>query len=333
MPGPPPDDRELFEREALALYDAAATEGGIEETDPRATGDRRAAFDLLVGMGLLQYDRELGRWRAVEPSGAQSRVVGPLTTEGTQLLEESAHWARLFQQLATSFRASPGDESSTAVTYLLGDAIGPYLSGLVAEAQSEILTAQPQTGRSSDVIAGAAPRDFAALDRGVSMRTLYQHSARRHASTHKYVEAVSGRGAEVRTLDEFFDRLIVIDRRIAVIPGAEGPQAAVFVREPAVVAFLVDIFERSWARARPFTNRDAPLVRTIAAEQRGMTIRMLIEGHSDAISARRLGVSPRTYAGYVADLRHEYEAATRFQLGYTMGRLGISGDEQPDDGG
>ena len=46
-------------------------------------------------------------------------------------------------------------------------------------------------------------------------------------------------------------------------------------------------------------------------------MRMLIEGHSDPVSAKRLGVSPRTYAGYVADLKEEFEAETRFQLGYT----------------
>ena len=96
-----------------------------------------------------------------------------------------------------------------------------------------------------------------------------------------------------------------------------------------MVAYLVDVFERSWERARPFTSRETRLIKDIAAEQRAMTIRMLIEGHSDPVSAKRLGVSPRTYAGYVADLKEEFEAETRFQLGYTMGRLGISGNEPP----
>ena len=160
------------------------------------------------------------------------------------------------------------------------------------------------------------------------MRTLYQHSARRSSVTHKYVAAVTARGAEVRTLDEFFNRMIVIDRRVAVIPNQEELVVAVVVREPAVVAYLVDIFERSWERARPFTNRETSLMKDIAAEQRAMTMRMLIEGHSDPVSAKRLGVSPRTYAGYVADLKAEYDAETRFQLGYTMGRMGVSGQRR-----
>ena len=90
------------------------------------------------------------------------------------------------------------------------------------------------------------------------------------------------------------------------------------------------MFERTWERARPFTSRDTSMLKSIAIEQRSMTIRMLIEGHSDPVSAKRLGVSPRTYAGYIADLKTEYEAETRFQLGYTMGEAGVSGHSDAD---
>ena len=60
------------------------------------------------------------------------------------------------------------------------------------------------------------------------MRTLYQHAARRGADTRKYVAAVTAAGAEVRTLDEFFNRLIVVDRRVALIPSHEGTDAAMY---------------------------------------------------------------------------------------------------------
>ena len=99
------------------------------------------------------------------------------------------------------------------------------------------------------------------------------------------------------------------------------------IREPNLLAYLVDMFERTWERGRPFTNRGTADQRDIAHEQRQMTIRMLVEGHADPASAKRLGVSPRTYAGYIADLKDEFEAQTRFQLGYVMGRRGISGNE------
>ena len=92
------------------------------------------------------------------------------------------------------------------------------------------------------------------------------------------------------------------------------------IREPGLVGYLVDVFERAWERARPFTNTRALDDERHRPEQRAMTIRMLIEGHSDPVSAKRLGVSARTFAGYVADLKAEYDAETRFQLGYTMGQ-------------
>ncbi|MBS42493.1 MAG: LuxR family transcriptional regulator [Nocardioides sp.] len=322
-----PDERALFEEAGTRLYDDAVRAEGIRADDARIAdgGPDRPAFDLLVRLGLLQLDKPSATWLPEDPSVVQSRVVTPLGHEGSRMLEESAQWARSFGVLGQAWRRSPMAQARGPFTYLHDEAIGPFLTGLVAEAEEEMLTAQPQTGRDAGSLAAAALRDTAMLERGTRMRTLYQHSARRSSFTRKYVAAVSERGAEVRTLDEFFKRMIIVDRRVAVLPASDDNRSAVAVREPSVVDFLVDIFERSWERARPFTNRETAMLKDIAAEQRSMTIRMLIEGHSDPVSAKRLGVSPRTYAGYVADLKAEYEAETRFQLGYTMGQSGVSG--------
>ncbi len=326
-----PEERALFESEAAALFAEVVGTGGISAEDPRIAedGPRHRAFDLLVTLGLVQLDRESGSYRPQDPSAIQSRVVAPLSQEGSRLLEESSQWASAFNQLSQTWRRSPLATDGGPITHLRGNAIGPFVAGLVAECEEEMLTAQPQTGRDPQTLASAALRDVEMLERGCSMRTLYQHSARRSSVTHTYVAAVTERGAEVRTLDEFFNRMLVFDRRVAVIPGADDLRLAIAIREPSVVAYLVDVFERAWERARPFTNRDVSMLKDIAAEQRAMTIRMLIEGHSDPASAKRLGVSPRTYAGYVADLKAEYEAQTRFQLGYVMGSRGVSGQD-PD---
>jgi hypothetical protein len=161
------------------------------------------------------------------------------------------------------------------------------------------------------------------------MRTLYQHSARRSVATREYVARVVEHGAQVRTLDEFFNRLIVVDRRLAVVPGAEGTKLAIAIHDLDLVAYLADIFERYWERAREFTDREEPTKRAVADDVHNMTVRMLIEGHSDNASAKRMGVSTRTFAGYVAALKEEYDAQTRFQLGHAMGRLSGPNGELP----
>jgi diguanylate cyclase (GGDEF)-like protein len=207
---------------------------------------------------------------------------------------------------------------------IIGNSIvGPGLrvtASLGPPTEFEALTAQPQATRDPSVLAETARKDAALLRRGVKMRTLYQHAARRHSATRDYVVAVSQAGGEVRTLDEFFNKILIFDRRVAIIPGPDGIDTAIAVREPAIVAYLVDVYERSWERARPFSAADTSTMKEVAGEQRSMTLRMLIEGHSDPAASKRLGVSPRTYAGYVSDLKDEFGADTRFQLGYEIGR-------------
>ena len=328
-----PGERALFEDEATKLYEEICQNGGLAASDYRIEegGDLRGAFDLLVQMGLISHDGEQDRWLPEDPASVQSRVVSPLSQQAAKLLAESAQWNDAFGSLAQSWRRAPQSTASSAISYLRGPAIQGFLAQLLTECEEELLTAQPEAGRNPGVLARAALRDIGTVERGVKMRTLYQHSARRSSSTRKYVAAVTARGAEVRTLDEFFNRMIVVDRRVALVPNQGQLSSAVVVREPAVVAYLVDVFQRSFERARPFTSRDTSLLKDIASEQRAMTMRMLIEGHADPVSAKRLGVSPRTFAGYVADLKTEYDAQTRFQLGYTMGRMGVSGQEVDDD--
>jgi len=329
-------ERGLFEEQAAPLYEEIVTSGGISAADKRITrsGELHQVFELLVEVGLVTKGEDGTQWRAVDPAAVQAQVVAPLGQQGAELIAESAHWAQAFSTLSHVWRRSPSAVGGPLATIRGVSTIGNFLDSLVSDAEEELLTAQPQYRRGvKQLDAGVGTRDIAALKRGVKMRTLYQHAARRGADTRKYVAAVTAAGAEVRTLDEFFNRLIVVDRRVALIPGHEGLDTAMVINDRSMVGYLVDMFERHWERARPFTSSETSLMRDIAAEQRAMTIRMLLEGRADPAGAKRLGVSPRTYAGYVADLKNEFEVETRFQLGYEMGKRGISGRETEEPAG
>ena len=323
-------ERGVFEEQATPLYEEIVVSGGISATDKRIVkrGELHRAFQLLVDVGLMSKSEDGANWRAVDPATVQARVVAPLGQQGAELIAESAHWAQAFSTLSHAWRRSPSAVGGPFAELRGAATIGSFLASLVSDAEDELLTAQPQDRRGVKQLgAEVGARDIAALKRGVKMRTLYQHAARRGADTRKYVAAVTAAGAEVRTLDEFFNRLIVVDRRIAIIPSHEGVNVAMVISDRSMVGYLVDMFERHWERARPFTSSETSLMRDIAAEQRAMTIRMLLEGRADPAGAKRLGVSPRTYAAYVADLKNEFEVETRFQLGYEMGKRGISGRE------
>jgi hypothetical protein len=320
------------------LYEEIVGSGGLVAGEPRIEpgGELHDALQQLRRLGLIQHDPESDTWIAEDPGLVHARVVTPLSQQGTELLQESGRWAEAVTALTQTWRRAPDTSERGPFRYLHGkDQINEFLAILNAEAEEEVLAAQPQGGRRSGEdldefleVVGEIERSM--LERGVRILTLYQHSARRSTATRAYVTAVAPLGAETRTQDEFFNRMIIVDRRTAVIPSAAGLDTALAIREPTIVTYLVDVFMRSWERARPFTSQEAAVVKGIAEEQRAMTMRMLIEGHSDPVSAKRLGVSPRTYAGYVADLKEDFEAETRFQLGYTLGRLGISGTEGPE---
>lgn len=335
-----PEDRALFESASTALYEEIVSSGGIVAGEPRiaAGGELHEALEQLHRLGLVRLDPSSDTWVAEDPALVHARVVTPLSQQGAELLQESAQWAQAVTTLTHTWRRAPDTAERGPFRYLHGkDQINAFLDTTVNEAKEEVLAAQPQGGRGgsgedlSAFLAHVGEVERGLLERGVRILTLYQHSARRSTVTRAYVTALAPLGAETRTQDEFFNRMIIVDRQIAVIPSPGSLETALAIHEPAIVNYLVDVFMRSWERARPFSSQEAAVVKGIAEEQRAMTMRMLIEGHSDPVSAKRLGVSPRTYAGYVADLKEDFEAETRFQLGYTLGRLGISGSETIDE--
>jgi len=316
-----PEARHLLENAATRIYANAVAHGSLDPNDPRlAEGtDLRPALDLLVDIGLLRLDDDKVLLLPVDPAAIQAQVVVPLGVQGAELLTESARWAGTFSELGQIFRTSPRAAVSP-ITEIHGiEKINNFIETAINDSRHELLTAQPNGRRPANYLAMAEDRDVRALERGVRMRTLYQHSARHSPPTREYVADIVERGGEVRTLDEFFRRLIVVDRQVAVVPASDNHKVAIAIHDKSLIAYLVDIFDRSWERAQPFNLSGNQVERNIAADVRALTIRLLVEGHSDPASAKRLGVSTRTYAGYIATLKDEYGVQTRFQLGYAMG--------------
>ncbi|MEU1519794.1 LuxR C-terminal-related transcriptional regulator [Streptomyces sp. NPDC005811] len=259
--------------------------------------------------------------RSTEP---QTHTSSELRDIGEKLAELSRRTLDQAALLATWGAPSGNGEMPSSVSHLrdvreINEAIG----AAIEEADDEILTAQPDGPRPGPVLENALESVRDQISSGIRMRTLYQHTARFDEATKDYVRRISEHGAEVRTLEEFFDRLIIIDRKTAFISENDERTAAVAIQEPAVVRFLCDVFERAWVRAEPFPF--IPAAATEAAREvipaiRESIRRMLIEGHSDRHIARRLGISERSLQAHVASMKKQLEAHNRLHLGYLLGR-------------
>ncbi|MFJ9099392.1 LuxR C-terminal-related transcriptional regulator [Streptomyces sp. NPDC102405] len=301
----------------LDLYTRALREGRVscsaEDTAP-----------CLVDLGLLQPDVSDLRWlRPIAPAFALHRLLRGVA-------ERIADERRREERLAATFEPLVGMSGALAETptirVLSGlDRIGEAIQLTLSGTSGEMLTIQPHTHHipAADIFAEALVRDQALLDRGGRIRTLYQHTQRHAPSILARYERLHG-DVEARTLDEVTQRLIVVDREIAFIPANQDRTLALEIRHPAIVGFLATAFDRLWRLATPMYPRAVPPPSPDGITPRQRAIAgLLVEGHTDAVIADRLGMNIRTARVHIAKLAATLGSESRAQLGYLIAESGI----------
>ncbi|MBB1252795.1 helix-turn-helix transcriptional regulator [Streptomyces alkaliterrae] len=294
----------------------------------------RESPECLLSLGLVRVSPE-GRPVPLPPSLAANTVMRPLEKlierkqRGLAAARDSLHRAE------EVYRSGMPDESGSGIRLIEGaDVISATLTSAVHACQEELLTAQPGGGRPEELLSSALSSDVAALRRGVRQRTIYQHTVRTHGPTLSYVEQISAAGAEVRTLDEVFDRLIVCDRRLAFVPdpAAERRETALAIEHPGMVRYLVGLFEHSWERATPLPHSAGehrpPL---LTDETRRAILQLMVNGYTDDTIAGRLGMSTRTVASHVRKASELLGSRSRAQLAYLLAKSGYLDDEPSAD--
>ncbi|MGW3653059.1 helix-turn-helix transcriptional regulator [Streptomyces sp. NPDC000878] len=317
-----------------ALYVRALHEGHVRTADT-------ADAPCLVDLGLLQpVVDDLDRLEPVAPPLALHRL---LRGTAERIAAERRREERLAELFAPLLRVeTPAVRTGTpTISVLLGsERINQAITEAIAAASLELLCIQPTSeyGKASARMhAIAMARDQALLDRGSRIRTLYQATARHQPSFFNRYDKLRG-DAEARFLDEVTDRMIIVDRTVAFVPDRTGPPGsavALEVRNPALVAYFVTAFERLWQLATPMHPQAAahPSLNGITPRQRAIAA-LLVEGHTDAVIATRLGMNVRTARVHIAKLAATLGSDSRAQLGYLIGQAGIlePESEQPRGG-
>nr|WSX50141.1 helix-turn-helix transcriptional regulator [Streptomyces sp. NBC_00974] len=263
------------------------------------------------------------RWSAVSPRTAAARTLAPLALQVRETHDEMDRLRARLEALVPQYEAgsSQRDRDGVESLELITDrgVLEDLLRGFAASAECEILTCHPGGGRPPAILAEAVLRDEKMLARGVRLRTIYQHTARYSHATAAYVERVSALGSQVRTVGDGLMRMILVDRHTGLMEVHDDEKAALLVRDPSVVRFMVQAFERSWAEADPFTTTIGPdQARSISEELRQTIVRLLAEGMEDKIIARRLGMSERTCQRHIAEIMRAVGAKSRFQAGFLL---------------
>ncbi|MFF7980003.1 LuxR C-terminal-related transcriptional regulator [Streptomyces sp. NPDC007901] len=303
------------------VYSRAVRRGRVPRTDADTV-------PCLLELALLHPDPDDMDWLVpTSPQEVMTRLLRGVYDEVTDSQRRVGSAVAAFDWyagLGRQLRAvSASAEGTSAIRVLDGlSRIQAAMDEATQACTAEVLTVQPGGIRRESELTEGLHRAVALRGRGVRMRDLYNHVARHGQGLLNYLELM-GDAVEARTLDEVIDRLILFDRTVAFIPANADRTMALELRHPALVEYLVTVFERLWRLAIPLTT---PLPDTgiegISHREQSIAA-LLAEGHQDAVIAERLGISVRTCRAHIARLSETLGAASRTQLGVRIAQVGL----------
>lgn len=289
-----------------------------------------------MGVGLVDAQHDLrslyrrGLLARVGRDGETYRAVDPRVALG-------AITADLFDRISRITAAIPGlaDAFDRALTPALGPSSTTILHGddeivrwyvrLQHAASSELLTFD----RPPYVSAPMEAFENVVIDRGVSWRGIYTARSFDREGSWDEVQRLGGRGEQSRVVADLPTKLVIADRRIAMVALtlSEGDNDVLVTEAPPLVEGLRDLFERHWARGHPLTHlgrlddERIPAQRSPTEQERAV-LALMGAGLTDESIADRLGISVRSLRRRLHALFAELSAVSRFQAGIEAERRG-----------
>ncbi|MFD8478107.1 LuxR C-terminal-related transcriptional regulator [Kitasatospora sp. NPDC059673] len=282
--------------------------------------DLNAAVRHLLELRLVRQAPD-GRLHADTPARAGLEALAPavrdLVRHHRELQEMHSTLAALLPVYESSTLGRVSGQQVERLTDLAS--VRRTITELAARSTTEVLASQPGGARSEEVLNESLSRTEALLNRGVRMRTIYQHTAQFDQTTVEYVRKVTALGAEIRTVSDAFVRVLIFDRTTALIELHDEPLGAALVQDPSMIAFAVASFERAWVASDEFPAvQQRQRVRETSNNIKSAIVRMLVQGYEEKLIAKRLGMSVRTCQRHISEIMRRIGARNRLHAGYLL---------------
>jgi sugar-specific transcriptional regulator TrmB len=301
--------RKLLRCEGLGVTDLAARLG----VSARGVA---TALQALESKGMVTHSPDrVSRYFAVPPDIAMEALIA-----SSQRKEEDRQ--RKARAAVTRFSATLDAHNKGRV------ADGRLVEILSAEATAQMFAQMHRTAQSEMISLTRRPMLisninepdhllFQCLERGVRCRSLIDSDLLNMPGWLEHMRDNTARGEECRISTSLPFKLIVADRRIAIIPldlaRPDGP--VLLVRSSSLLDALCEVFDLLWRNATPFPSTD---VAQAAAGRRDSAalLSLLTSGLNDKAIELQLDMSHRTLARRISELMKEFGATTRCQLGW-----------------
>lgn len=157
-------------------------------------------------------------------------------------------------------------------------------------------------------------RDVSLHGAGIRTRHVYQADAARSPGMLRYLTEFAASGAEVRVARRVTHRLVIADRRVALVASRADTMGLpyLFLSEPALVTSFADQFEALWRSAQSVGVGPEDTLSDAGVRE---IVQMLMSGATDEVAARQLGVSDRTIRRRVSAVMTLLGATSRFEAG------------------
>ena len=265
-------------------------------------------------------------------SGTDRYVASPpsvaLAALAVQREEELRRAQREIESLAEVYRGTDTERSVSDVVDVVrgAKAVGQRFAQLQMSAREEVL------GFVKAEIAVVPPEENveedAAVTRGVRYRVVIERSSFDRPGFFAAASDSLQAGEEVRVVQELPMRLLIVDRRIALVPllsGAGGSIGALIVHSSGMLDALLALFDRVWRDGMPLvlgTDGMAEGPSDGLPELDSRILGLLLAGLTDQAVANQLNLSMRTVQRRVRALMDMVSADTRLQLGFHAARRG-----------
>lgn len=167
-----------------------------------------------------------------------------------------------------------------------------------------------------------------ALRRGVACRVVYDLASVAERDRLNAIRRLAELGEQARVVPRLPMKLVIFDRKMALLPLAHATNATWSVAVLAVHASwlldgLIDLFEDYWERGSALSAALSGGPHDLLSGTERQTLAMLCTGMKDEAIARQLGISPRTLNRRIIRLMTVLGVSSRFQAGIQAARLGL----------
>ncbi|MGP3921067.1 LuxR C-terminal-related transcriptional regulator [Nonomuraea sp. 10N515B] len=205
------------------------------------------------------------------------------------------------------------------------DQLSERINELAELAEHEVLGMHPVATWTRESLREGLARSETTMRNGVRMRALHAQIALSNPLIREFMGRWRRLNIEVRVAPVIPTRMLIYDRRIAIVQA--DPQnheaGSVLIRGGSLVKSLAAIYDYCWTTASEPEDVPRSADGVTLTEQQRAVLRMLAAGQKDSAIARSMGVSTRTVTRLVSELTAMLGASSRFQAGVRAARLGL----------